>query len=158
LLLHLRSNPRPRLRPPFGFIQRKRVVELAAGGTGQGRPASRRTGNVGHLGVILRSAHIGVVAGTFRPVAVALSDGDSYQGYSFVAEVQLQLQDVDRVEVAASVKAGIIDPSAKVQRVTLQDDVAAEGDESLEKPVVEAASESASQQYERPRNASGRFR
>jgi hypothetical protein len=55
---------------------------------------------------------------------------DSYQGYSFVAEVQLQLQDVDRVEVAASVKAGIIDPSAKVQRVTLQDDVAAEGDES----------------------------
>jgi hypothetical protein len=83
---------------------------------------------------------------------------DSYQGYSFTAEVQLQLQDVDIVPVAAHANAGVIDPRQPVQRVTLQDDVAAEGDQSLEKPIVEAANESASQQYERPRNTSGRFR
>lgn len=87
----------------------------------------------------------------------SLRSVDSYQGYGFVADVQLQLQDVDRVEVAASVKAGVIYPAKPVQRVTLQDDVAAQGDQSLEKPVVEAASEGSSQQYERPRNTSGRF-
>lgn len=88
----------------------------------------------------------------------SLRSVDSYHGYSFVAEVQLQLQDVDRVEVAASVKAGVIDPGKPVTRATLSDDVAAQGDQSLEKPVVDAASEGSSQQYERPRNASGRFR
>jgi hypothetical protein len=88
----------------------------------------------------------------------SLRSVDSYQSYNFTAEIQLQLRDVDRVEVAASVKAGVIDPSQPVQRVTLQDDVAAEGDQSLEKPIVEAANEGSSQQYERPRNTSGRFR
>ena len=88
----------------------------------------------------------------------SLRSVDSYQGYSFVAEVQLQLHDVDRVEVTASVKAGLIDPGKPVTRATLSDDVAAQGDQSLEKPVVDAASEGSSQHYERPRNASGRFR
>jgi hypothetical protein len=88
----------------------------------------------------------------------SLRSVDSYQGHSFTAEVQLQLHDVDIVPVAAHANAGVIDPRQPVQRVTLQDDVAAEGDQSLEKPIVEAANESASQQYERPRNTSGRFR
>jgi hypothetical protein len=88
----------------------------------------------------------------------SLRSVDSYQSYNFTAEIQLQLQDVDTVPVAAHANAGVIDPRQPVQRVTLQDDVAAEGDQSLEKPIVEAANESASQQYERPRNTSGRFR
>ena len=91
-------------------------------------------------------------------VSNSLRSVDSYQGFSFTAEVQLQLHDVDIVPVAAHANAGVIDPRQPVQRVTLQDDVAAEGDQSLEKPIVEAANESASQQYERPRNTSGRFR
>ena len=88
----------------------------------------------------------------------SLRSVDSYQGYSFVAEVQLQLQDVDRVEVTASVKAGVIDPGKPATRATLSDEVAAQGDQSLEQPVVDAASEGSSQHYERPRNVSGRFR
>ena len=83
---------------------------------------------------------------------------DSYTGYSAEGEIRLQLKAVDMVAVAAQVKVGAIDPALPVQRIALNDDVAAKADQSLEKPVVDAASEGSSQHYERPRNASGRFR
>jgi hypothetical protein len=83
---------------------------------------------------------------------------DAYAGYSAEVEIKLQLRDIDTTPVAAQITVGAIDPSQTVERIAMGGEVIAVADRSLERPVVETASEGSGQQFERPRSSvSGRF-
>jgi hypothetical protein len=63
---------------------------------------------------------------------------DSYSRYSAKVQIELQLQDLDRVEVSSDLNVGTLNPHLASQHITLDTSVVADEAPSMERPIEEA--------------------